>query len=54
MMLVGHAQLRALDPVALRHLSPARIAVDMVNGWPGAAWSAAGFELHRLGVGQRV
>ncbi|HNT53183.1 MAG TPA: nucleotide sugar dehydrogenase [Anaerolineaceae bacterium] len=54
MMLVGHAQLRALDPVALRQLSPARIAVDMVNGWPGAAWSAAGFELHRLGVGQRV
>lgn len=53
MMLVGHAQLRGLDPMALREQTTARIAVDMVNGWQPAAWQAAGFDLHRLGVGHR-
>ncbi len=53
MMLVGHAQLRGLDPMALREQTTARIAVDMVNGWQPAAWQTAGFDLHRLGVGHR-
>lgn len=53
MLLVGHASLCALDPRALVELTPARLAVDTVNGWPGEPWQQAGFRLLRLGVGER-
>lgn len=48
---VGHSSLKALDPVELANKTPARIAVDCVNGWDPFLWQAAGFDLHRLGVG---
>jgi len=52
-LLVGHTSLNALDPVEVARLTPARVAVDTVNGWHPAAWQTAGFDLHRLGVGER-
>jgi UDP-N-acetyl-D-mannosaminuronic acid dehydrogenase len=50
LLLVNHTALRSVDPAALCALTPARIVVDTVNGWNGAAWQYAGFTLHRLGV----
>lgn len=51
LLLVGHSDLKTLDPRALAAITPARIAVDTVNAWPVEPWQAAGFSLHRLGVG---
>jgi UDP-N-acetyl-D-mannosaminuronic acid dehydrogenase len=50
-LVVGHSSLKSLDPVELANKTPARIAVDCVNGWDPFLWQAAGFNLHRLGVG---
>ena len=50
-LVVGHSSLKSLDPVELANKIPARIAVDCVNGWDPHLWQAAGFKLHRLGVG---
>jgi len=33
------------------NLTRARVVVDMVNGWQSSAWTAAGFNLYRLGTG---
>jgi len=51
LLLVNHNMLRALTPEKLASLTPARILIDTVNGWAGKNWQAAGFKLHRLGVG---
>jgi UDP-N-acetyl-D-mannosaminuronic acid dehydrogenase len=51
-LLVNHTQLRALTPEKLAALTPARILVDMVNGWAGKDWQGAGFKIFRLGVSQ--
>lgn len=51
LLLVNHSQLRQLDPVALRALTPAQVLIDTVNGWDGQDWAAQGFTLVRLGVG---
>lgn len=51
MLLVGHRELKELDPFRLRELTPTRLAVDTVGGWENQAWSEAGFKLIRLGVG---
>ncbi len=50
LLLVGHAQFRALDPVHLAQLTSARQVLDTVNGLPLADWKAAGFVLSRLGA----
>ncbi len=50
LLLVGHAQFRALAPVELAQLTPARRVVDAINGWPVKEWQAAGFEITRLGA----
>jgi UDP-N-acetyl-D-mannosaminuronic acid dehydrogenase len=48
-LLVNHTSLRALTPEKLATMTPARILVDMVNGWAGKDWKAAGFKYFRLG-----
>ncbi len=50
LLLVGHAQFKALVPAEVAQLTPARRAVDAINGWPVNEWQAAGFEITRLGV----
>ncbi len=52
LLLVGHQQLRELDPASVAGLTSARIAMDCVGGWSPQAWRAAGFAIHRLGVGK--
>jgi UDP-N-acetyl-D-mannosaminuronic acid dehydrogenase len=51
-LLVRHSQFRALTPEEMAEMTPARILVDTVNGWEGKDWQAAGFKIHRLGVGK--
>ena len=50
-LLVGHHELKELDPQRLQELTPARIALDTVGAWEHQAWSKAGFKLFRLGDG---
>jgi UDP-N-acetyl-D-mannosaminuronate dehydrogenase len=53
LLLVGHAQFKALDPQELQKMTPAKDLFDMVNGWDAAAFTRAGFNLHKLGVGKQ-
>jgi UDP-N-acetyl-D-mannosaminuronic acid dehydrogenase len=48
-LLVGHGQFKALDPVAVAGMTPARLVLDLVNGFSRPAWEDAGFTLERLG-----
>lgn len=48
-LLVGHAQFKSLDPVAVAELTRARLVLDIVNGFQRAAWESAGFTLEKLG-----
>jgi UDP-N-acetyl-D-mannosaminuronate dehydrogenase len=50
LLLVGHAQFKALVPAEVTRLTPARRVVDAINGWSGNEWQAAGFEIIRLGA----
>jgi UDP-N-acetyl-D-mannosaminuronic acid dehydrogenase len=50
-LLVGHRELKLLDPSQLLASTSARLAVDTVGGWDVETWSRAGFKLIRLGVG---
>jgi UDP-N-acetyl-D-mannosaminuronic acid dehydrogenase len=52
LLLVGHSELCALDPVRVSELTPARLVVDTVGGWDAQAWRMAGFEVYRLGDGK--
>jgi UDP-N-acetyl-D-mannosaminuronic acid dehydrogenase len=52
LLLVGHSQFRALDPAQVAAQTPARVAVDAVNGWQAGAWKEAGFKVHKVGVGK--
>jgi len=52
LLLVGHRELKELDPRRMQELTPARLAVDTVGGWDGQAWTKAGFKVIRLGVGK--
>ena len=49
LLLVGHAQFTALDPVEVAKLTPARLVFDTVNGWHREAWNLAGFRVEKLG-----
>jgi UDP-N-acetyl-D-mannosaminuronic acid dehydrogenase len=49
-LLVKHSELCAVTPEKLAAMTPARILVDMVDGWAGKDWQAAGFKIFRLGV----
>jgi len=50
-LLVAHSPLRSLVPEQVAAKTKARVALDAVNGWDPVTWGAAGFTLHRLGVG---
>jgi UDP-N-acetyl-D-mannosaminuronic acid dehydrogenase len=50
LLLVGHTPLRALEPVEIGQLTPARVTVDCVHGWDRPAWEALGFRFYRIGV----
>ena len=50
LLLVGHAPLRELQPEVAAQLTPARVIVDTVNGWPAEAWQGLGFRVFKIGV----
>ena len=50
-LMVPHTPLLGLNPGYVAGVTPARLAVDAVNGWARQAWEAAGFQVFRLGVG---
>ena len=50
-LLVDHQIFRQLDPQQVKGMMSGCIAIDTRGVWDRAAWSAAGFELHVLGVG---
>lgn len=52
LLLVGHAEFRALTPEQLAFLTPARVLVDAVNVLAGRDWESVGFRLWRLGAGK--
>jgi UDP-N-acetyl-D-mannosaminuronic acid dehydrogenase len=52
LLLVGHKVFRELDAQAVVHMTPARVAIDTINGWAEKEWEAAGFKVYRLGVGK--
>jgi UDP-N-acetyl-D-mannosaminuronic acid dehydrogenase len=51
-LMVAHTPLKELDPQTIAALTPARIAVDAVNGWSQHTWEEAGFKLVRMGDGK--
>jgi UDP-N-acetyl-D-mannosaminuronic acid dehydrogenase len=53
LLLVGHGQLKELDPYWVASNTNARFILDTVGGWDVASWQTAGFECHRLGVSER-
>jgi UDP-N-acetyl-D-mannosaminuronic acid dehydrogenase len=54
LLLVAHTPIRTLEPEVVAKMTPARIVIDTVNAWPAEKWTAAGFKVFRLGVGQPV
>lgn len=50
-LLVDHNVFRELTPQQVATIMPGRVAVDTRGVWDRAAWEAASFELHVLGVG---
>jgi UDP-N-acetyl-D-mannosaminuronic acid dehydrogenase len=49
LLLVRHTEFTRLNPAEIAAQTPARIAIDTVNGWDREAWQQAGFQFHRLG-----
>jgi UDP-N-acetyl-D-mannosaminuronic acid dehydrogenase len=52
LLLVGHSDLRHLDPHVIAQLTKARVVLDCVNGWSREVWEGAGFHFYRLGDGK--
>ena len=52
-LLVGHSQLKEIDPDQLAKKTTARAALDTVNGWNKKKWQAAGFSIYKLGDGKQ-
>ena len=53
LLLVGHRELKELDPVWVKGLTPGRLAIDTVCGWNEQIWTEAGYKFIRLGVGRQ-
>ncbi len=49
-LLVGHQQIKTLNPLLIKDQTKTRLTLDAVNGWDLKTWQAAGFETHRIGV----
>jgi UDP-N-acetyl-D-mannosaminuronic acid dehydrogenase len=54
LLLVGHKVFRELDPQTVARMTPARVVIDTINGWPAKEWQAAGFKVYRLGDGRDI
>ena len=52
-LLVAHTPLKNLTPEQVASMTKARIVFDTANIWDATLWGAAGFTVHRLGVGVR-
>lgn len=50
-LLVAHSSFKNLDPAQVASITKSRTIFDTVNIWDPAHWEAAGFSIHRLGVG---
>jgi UDP-N-acetyl-D-mannosaminuronic acid dehydrogenase len=50
-LLVDHQTFRELDPQEVKEKMSGQVAIDTRGVWERAAWSAAGFDVHVLGVG---
>jgi len=53
LLLVAHTSLCKLNPYEVAQLTPARVVIDTVNGWPAEDWEGAGFHYYQLGNGQK-
>ncbi len=53
-LMVAHTPLVGLIPSRVAELTPARLVVDVVSGWSQHVWEAAGFQVYRLGVGNKL
>jgi UDP-N-acetyl-D-mannosaminuronic acid dehydrogenase len=53
-LLVGHRELKELDPLKIKNISSAQWAIDTVGGWDKKLWTKAGFKFIRLGDGKSV
>jgi UDP-N-acetyl-D-mannosaminuronic acid dehydrogenase len=53
-LLVGHRELKELDPLKIKNISSAEWAIDTVGGWDKKLWTKAGFKFIRLGDGKSV
>jgi UDP-N-acetyl-D-mannosaminuronic acid dehydrogenase len=49
-LLVGHNVFRELKPQELAKLTPARVVVDVVNGWTTREWILANFKMVKFGI----
>jgi UDP-N-acetyl-D-mannosaminuronic acid dehydrogenase len=54
LLLVGHRELKELDPLKVKKITSAQWAVDTVGGWDRQLWTEAGFKFTRLGDGKNV
>ncbi|MDO9546699.1 MAG: nucleotide sugar dehydrogenase [Pelolinea sp.] len=52
-LLVGHSQLKEIDPTELAKNTSARTVLDTVNGWNKQEWQKAGFSIYKLGDGKQ-
>jgi UDP-N-acetyl-D-mannosaminuronate dehydrogenase len=52
LLLVGHSQLKEINPAIFAENTKARFVFDMVNGWDGNSWQSARFTYFRLGDGK--
>jgi UDP-N-acetyl-D-mannosaminuronic acid dehydrogenase len=52
MLLVGHRELKELEPDRVQKLTTAQLVVDTVGGWDEQLWTRSGFKVFRLGVGK--
>jgi UDP-N-acetyl-D-mannosaminuronic acid dehydrogenase len=53
LLLVAHQQFLALEPREVTEITPARVAVDAVNGWYSKRWEKTDFRVLRLGAGRQ-
>jgi UDP-N-acetyl-D-mannosaminuronic acid dehydrogenase len=49
-LLVGHKVFRELAPEEVSGMTPARVAVDVVNVWGGEGWEEVGIDIVKFGV----
>lgn len=54
LLLVRHTQFCEMPPSEVAAQTSARVIVDTVNAWDTFAWEEAGFQVFRLGVGNKT